>query len=139
MKVTAQIYQALQDCVKRWANLEKENKAVLGDWKDRVYDDILKRVTMLEKYPTTKYRPFLSSSEGKEALTGLHQDFVIVPTDKAGNNFTIVCEKFYIEQSMRELGIFLDTKNSNPTYELVKVSLVDIINRHKRYLKRKLG
>ena len=40
-----------------------------------------------------------------EYLKYLHSKFVIVPVDKASNNFAIICKKFYLEVLMKELGI----------------------------------
>lgn len=64
---------------------------------------------------------------------------MIVPTDKAANNFAIVCKKFYIEQSMRELGIFHNRIGSNPTYVQIKMEVSSIVERHHNYMKRKIG
>ena len=41
----------------------------------------------------------------KQYLKKLHDRFVLVPVDKASNNFAIICKKFYIEVLMKELGI----------------------------------
>ena len=35
----------------------------------------------------------------------VHERFVIVPVDKASNNFAIICKTFYINVIMKELGI----------------------------------
>jgi hypothetical protein len=34
----------------------------------------------------------------------MHDNFVLVPADKASNNFVFVCEKFYYECLLNELG-----------------------------------
>lgn len=107
-------------------------------WKYEVFADTLLQAADLELKNKAKYRPTLNSPEVKDALLKLHEQYVIVPTDKAGNNFAIVCKKFYIEQSLRELGLFLKTKSSNPTYVPVQVDVSSIIERHKSYLVKKL-
>ena len=38
-------------------------------------------------------------------LREFHDRFVVVPVDKASNNFAIICKKFYIQVLMKELGI----------------------------------
>ena len=43
--------------------------------------------------------------EVKQYLKKLHDRFVIVPVDKACNNFAIICKSFYIEILMNELGV----------------------------------
>ena len=49
-------------------------------------------------------------------------DFFIVPVDKARNNFTFVCNKFYIEVSMNELGTTSNKIIGNNVYKHVKMS-----------------
>ena len=74
-------------------------------------------------------------------LKELHEKFVFVPTDKANNNISIVCKKFYVETSLRELGIFQEKikggnneKNiSNTTYVPITKSVEYIICRHTKY------
>ena len=66
--------------------------------------------------------------------------FVFVPTDKASNNIAIVCKKFYIEQSLKELGIYHDKMDKKGgTYVKVEVDAKSIINRHKKYMKSQLN
>ena len=117
----------------------KVDKCWLSEWQQTVWDEVLQIIAILDE--RTKRRPptFLSTKKGKNILARFHSKYVIVPTDKAGNNFAIVCKKFYIEQSMKELGIFLRFNGSNPTYQMVDVDISSITKRHKKYLKSKLG
>ncbi len=48
-----------------------------------------------------------------EHLKELQKKFVFVPTDKASNNIAVVCKKFYVEQSMKELDMFLNSSKKN--------------------------
>ena len=49
-------------------------------------------------------------------LSRLHENFVIVPADKASNNYTFVCKRYYVDILIEELGLHLLT--GNPTYNL---------------------
>ena len=64
---------------------------------------------------------------------------MFVPTDKASNNIPVVCKKFYVEQSMKELDIFLNSSTKNQadkTYVPVEnEDLSSLISRHKRYMR----
>ena len=64
---------------------------------------------------------------------------MFVPTDKASNNIAVVCKKFYIEQSMKELDIFLNSstkKDADKTYiPVVKESVNSLVSRHRRFMK----
>ena len=78
--------------------------------------------------------PFIS-----ELLAQLQKEFVFVPTDKASNNIAVVCKKFYIEQSMKELDIFLNSsikKDADKTYvPVVNEDLKSLVRRHSRFMK----
>ena len=57
-------------------------------------------------------------------LNDFHEKFVITPTDKAGNNFSIVC---------KELNI-LETCNTNTTYRCLKSKRELIVKKHVKYM-----
>ena len=46
-------------------------------------------------------------------LSRLHENFVIVPADKASNNFTFVRKRYYVDILIEELGLRL--LPGNPT------------------------
>ena len=137
--VISNISSTLKDCSQRWATLEKVDQVVLGNWRNEVWNDVLQRIKVLEKASKAKTRTILGSPSIRTTLQDIHRDYVIVPTDKAANNFAIVCKKFYIEQSMRELGIFHNRIGSNPTYVQIKMEVSSIVERHHNYMKRKIG
>ena len=50
------------------------------------------------------------------ALDQLQSEFVLVPTDKASNNVTIVCKKFYVSLIQKELtssNFIVDTRSGD--------------------------
>ena len=59
-------------------------------------------------------------------LKELHDRFVIVPVDKAANNYAIVCKSFYIQVLMKEPGV-VDQHNiaGNAVYQHVQISKED--------------
>ena len=83
----------------------------------------------------------LTTPDILNTLSCLHEKFVFVPTDKAGNNIAIICKTFYITKSMEELGCFGDRdandKKKN-TYIEVNDPIDKIINRHIKYISSKL-
>ena len=58
----------------------------------------------------------LSDPDVKDTLRRLHDDFVLVPADKAANNVIVVCKKYYIETLIKELGINTTNISPNSTY-----------------------
>ena len=64
--------------------------------------------------------------------TILHENFVIVPADKAPNNYTFVCKRHYVDILIEELG--LHSLPGNPTYNLTDVSASEVLDNHKSVL-----
>ena len=50
-----------------------------------------------------KFCSILRNADVKKSLAELHKDFVIAPIDKASNNVSIVCKKFYIDTLIAEI------------------------------------
>ena len=71
----------------------------------------------------------------KKDLINLHNNFVITTVDKANNNYSFTCKKFYIATIKKELGISgnLLHKNvlGNSVYEIQNnLNINDLINDH---------
>ena len=58
--------------------------------------------------------------------------FVIVPADKASNNYTFVCKKHYVDSLIEEL--VLHSLPGNPTYNLTDFSASEVLDNHKSVL-----
>jgi hypothetical protein len=135
-KITNDIKQSLSLAVTKWAASEKVQESLLMEWYNKVLNDCKVAILKL-KNKFVKRSPLLPSPEFTSLVKNLQKDFVFVPTDKAGNNIAIVCKKFYIEQSMKELDIFVKrskTKKDDKTYVLAEDNIDVIIQRHKVYL-----
>ena len=78
----------------------------------------------------------LNRLEVKNDLRELHRKFVFVPTDKAQNNISIVCKKFYIDSLLKEVGFSVDQEVKNGTYIKVDDSAETVINRHSAEVKK---
>ena len=69
-----------------------------------------------------------SDPEVVRELSSLHENFVIVPADKASNNYTFVCKKYYVSILIEELG--LNSLPGNPTYNLTDFSASEVLDNH---------
>ena len=65
-------------------------------------------------------------------LSRLHENFTIVPADKASNNYTFVCKKYYVDILIEKLGLHL--LNGNPTYNVTDFSASEVLDNHKSVL-----
>ena len=64
----------------------------------------------------------------KDYLQSVHNNFVLVPADKAANNVIIICKKFYFEVLAKELGVSSNGPSlGNATYEKCAASEKNII------------
>ena len=80
------------------------------------------------KYKNKIHR-FISESDVVTQLSRLH---VIVPADKASNNYTFVCKRYYVDILIEELGLHL--LPGNPTYNLTDASASEVLDNHKSVL-----
>ena len=65
-------------------------------------------------------------------LSRLHENFVIFPADKASNNYTFVCKRYYVGILIEELGLHL--LPGNLTYNLTDFSASEVLDNHKSVL-----
>lgn len=128
---------SLSNCVNEWASLKNVEPVCFEEWTQKVMKEVVKKVQRLRK-STKKYRSVLNSPKTKHLLSELQKKYVFVPTDKASNNISIVCKKFYIQKAMEELGILMESipeQKDGSTYVLVDKDQETIIKQHKRYMK----
>ena len=78
--------------------------------------------------------------EVRQYINYLHDRFVIVPVDKAGNNFGIVCKSFYLDVIKNELGISDDGNIiGNTVYKPIYQKVNDIYTFHEEKLLSTFG
>ena len=70
----------------------------------------------------------------KDTPRRLHDDFVLVPADKAANNLIVVCKKYYIETLIKELGINTTNISPNSTYIPSTDSFDEILKSHCKFI-----
>ena len=85
------------------------------------------------KFKFRKVNPILKTAEVKEYLEDLHSKFVVVPIDKASNNVSVICKKFYIEVILKEIGV---TGEGNATYQTSDLTKDDIVQNSISYTKK---
>jgi hypothetical protein len=76
----------------------------------------------------TIYPSVFKKPEGVNKLRRLHDNFVLVPADKASNNIVLVCKKYYYECLLNELGI--TSTSGNPTYTPTNLTKDEVLQNH---------
>ena len=65
-----------------------------------------------------KFKRTLDDKNIRDYLKTFHEKYVITPTDKAGNNFSIVCKEFYINCLLKELYVHgFNIEKKSQTYK----------------------
>ena len=70
--------------------------------------------------------PFFSDPDVVTERSRLHENFVIVPAEKASNNYTFVWKRYYVDIMIEELGLHL--LPGNPTYNLTDFSASEVLD-----------
>src|SRR5215469_2166557 len=116
----------------KWTQIEKKELKSLDDWSKLVFDAVEKKVNKLKtirKFQPSCRTKILERKDVKDYLKNFQKDFVFVPTDKASNNISIVCKKFYIQVLLKEVGFF-DAEKEDRTYHEIKETSEEIIKSH---------
>ncbi|MCP4653638.1 MAG: hypothetical protein GY858_09710, partial [Candidatus Omnitrophica bacterium] len=99
------------------------------------FDLVNKRITSLSKH-SGNTPPSLTGADWR-CLHKFQDKFVIVPADKASDNFIFVCKYYYLQVMCTELGIVehlgIFTAAGNGIYEPVFFDLQSILNKHRAY------
>ena len=136
-KVRNEIKKGLMQCKEEWARLEDTNPIYLDDWICNVMMKVNAKIRKLEaKHSKHHVNQVLTQDGIKKELALLHEKYVMVPTDKASNNISIVCKEFYISAMLKELNVFDDNiDTSNATYEKIDSDPEVVIDKHIKKLK----
>ena len=90
------ILEGLDNCISSWCCKNDVDKSFFLEWTNNVKVKIDGRMSHLtNKLYRNKHRDCLSSPYVKNGLDNIHNDFVLVPTDKATGNIVLVCKRFY--------------------------------------------
>lgn len=139
-KVYHVIKNGVKQCQKDWCSKETVDDVVLSEWKNRLLYEVRVKIESLKKMSHgSKSRKVLNDKKVKTFLNKLHDKYVIVPTDKAGNNFSIVCKTFYINCLLKELNVSMDDntdESASSTYKRETKTVKNIVDKHISYMKK---
>ena len=89
-------------------------------------------IRRLKHSVNTSHESIFSDPDIVRELSRLHENSVIVPTDKASNNYTFVCKRYYVSILTEELE--LKSLPWNPTYNLMDFSAPEVLDNHESVL-----
>ena len=123
------IMDACKEYARRWAKKEDVEVDPLSEWVKSIADVLKRRIRRLKRSVNTRHESIFCYPEVVREISRLHENFVIVPADKASNNYTFVCKKYYLSILIEELG--LNWLPGNPTYNLTYFSVWEVLDNHK--------
>ena len=126
------IMDACEEYARRWAKKEDVEVDTLSEWIKSIADVLKRRIRRLKHSVNTRHVSIFSDPDVVRELSRLHENFVIVPADKASNNYTFVCKRHYVSILSEELG--LNSLPGNPTYNLTDLSASEVLDNHKSVL-----
>ena len=102
------------------------------EWIKSIADVLKRRIRRLKHSVNTTHESIFSDPDVVRELSRLHENFVIVPADKAPNNYTFVCKRQDVSILSEELG--LNSLPGNPTYNITDFSASEVLDNHKSVL-----
>lgn len=120
-------------------NLNQEN---FTPFLNRAIEIISNRISYFNRTLTHHRNNYELPNQFWSYIDLLHRNFVVVPTDKATNNYAFICKKFYIQTIANELGVSYDRLsnnwkyNGNITYSVSAKDESSIFNAHEKISKQ---
>jgi hypothetical protein len=123
---TLQAYQgSIDEYIEKMSNRLSLYKTVFTPWKT----ELLKNIKLkLDKMHLYNYNNVLSKIENRDFLSKLQDHFVFTPVDKAGNNVSVICKKFYYEILNNEV-------NNSGNFEYLNVNQQNLVDKVNTYVR----
>ena len=115
---------SIDDCIERLSKKTKLPPNSFHNWKNHIINKVKLKIDSLGYQQHNRSKQVLSQTEVLEELNNLQDQYVIVPIDKASNNFAFICKQFYISKIIDELGL---SDGPSDTYKKVDVEKSKII------------
>lgn len=72
-----------------------------------------------------------------KTLANLHQNYIVVPFDKASGNVAIICKKVFAFTLTKGLGFIIGNSNNKKTDEMINtINENDIVDKHTKSLNK---
>ena len=133
-KCKSAITSGLDECIDNLSSKYKIDSSNFQAWKNLILQKVEDKIQFLKARKTIiPTKPVLSDPEVLTYLEELQRHFVIVPIDKASNNFAFICKKYYVSIILKEVGLS-DLPNS--TYEKSNLSIREIVENNIKFCER---
>ena len=76
----------------KWSKREQVDLKYLSEQKDQIKELVVEHISSLKEKIRSSKQKILSDSDVKDTLRRLHDDFALVPADRAATNVIVVCK-----------------------------------------------
>jgi hypothetical protein len=105
----------------------------LSDWIITIRSLVQGRFHKRKNCVNSRTKSVFKDQEAVKCLSSLHDNYVIVPEDKASSNIVFVCKSYYVECLIKELAINSNT-SSNTTYKPTSFDKDEILVNHRSFM-----
>ncbi|KAK3103876.1 hypothetical protein FSP39_022583 [Pinctada imbricata] len=91
------IMDSCEEYARRWAKKEDVQLDTLSEWIKSIRGLLLSRINRLKSTVNTRFVSVFKDPDVITELTYLQEHYVITPADKASNNYTFTCKKYYFD------------------------------------------
>ena len=126
------LLEDVDNLIEKWADRMKSSPDLWAGWKRKFCELLTNRIAKLKRKRWKSPLPGLDDPVIRKELDYLHENFVLIPADKAESNVIIVCKKFFKQTIVSELS------EGNGTYEHSQVGK-DTIQGWIQEMKEKFG
>lgn len=126
------IMNSCEEYARRWAKREEVELDTLSEWIKSIRRLLKRRIHKLKPSVRTRFESVFRDPDVAKELSLLHENYVIVPADKASNNWVFVCKSHYVNCLKEEIGF--NSSPGNQTYKLTQFSIREVLDNHKSVL-----
>ena len=124
--VIKSIREGIESYIQQISTATRQHTNAFIPWKT----ELLHRIKLqLHKLNEFKYNNVLAKSRNRNDLKSLQQKWVFTPTDKAANNITVVCKKYYMD-------ILDDEIYSSGNFERFEQPIDNILDQQANFLSK---
>ena len=115
-----------------WAKKEDVELDTLSEWIKSISELVKRRIRRLKHSVNTRSESIFRDPDVVRELKRLYENFVLVLTGKASNNYTSVCKRHYVDILIEEHWLY--SLPGNATYNLTDFSASEVLDDRKSVL-----
>ena len=134
------IIEGFNDCFETWGSKHGIDKSGAIEWKSKVIDKVDQKIKTLSIKTFSKFHMrVLKQNNPLKTLNNFHNQFVVMPNDKASENMAFIWQRFYALVLIKKQGLDHNKTGTNETYITVHKANNKVISDVTTILRNKFG